>query len=91
MDKEEYWQAMKGWHNQLMKDDDYIDMMKRNKGYKPSLFENVDPKKFHKMVSYTKSIIRLIACGFGIFLYFDIAFAILALAEILGIVEEWKE
>jgi hypothetical protein len=50
-----------------------------------------NPKKFHKVVSYIKSIIRLVACGFGIFLRFDIAFFILGVAELLGIIEEIKE
>jgi hypothetical protein len=86
------------WGKKIMRDEDYINTMRRNYIADHATgngilqwFRNIEPKTFHKVISVTKSLVRLVACGFGVFLYFDIAFGILALAEILGIIEECKE
>jgi hypothetical protein len=46
-----------------------------------------DAKK-HLELSITKSLIRILACGAGIFGMYDVAFIGLLLAEIVGIKEE---
>jgi hypothetical protein len=46
-----------------------------------------DPKK-HLELSIAKSLIRILACGAGIFGMYDVAFIGLLLAEIVGIKEE---
>ena len=78
-----------------MRDEDYINTMRRNYCQSSNLFSYgiLDGlfKNFHKTISWTKSVIRLIGCVFGIFLRIDIAFALFGLAEILGIIEEVKE
>jgi hypothetical protein len=46
-----------------------------------------DPKK-HLELLIAKSLIRILACGAGIFGMYDVAFIGLLLAEIVGIKEE---
>jgi hypothetical protein len=46
-----------------------------------------DVKK-HLQLSIAKSLIRILACGAGIFGMYDVAFIGLLLAEIVGIKEE---
>lgn len=44
----------------------------------------------HKLVSFLKSGIRLIACGVGVF-YIAAGFILLGVAELVGILEEHYE
>lgn len=81
-----------------MRDEEYIEMMMKNKGYgtmkmgqKVFYWDKIDPKKFHKIISFLKSGIRIAGCVFGVFLRFDVGFFLFGVAEILGIIEEIKE
>jgi|TARA_R110000744_G_scaffold303334_1_gene412067 hypothetical protein len=44
--------------------------------------------KLHQRISFIKSAIRLGACAFGFFGFFELGFILLFLAEIVGIGEE---
>jgi len=44
--------------------------------------------KKHLQLSFAKSLIRILACGAGMFGLYDVAFIGLILAEIVGIKEE---
>ncbi len=85
------------WNKQLMRDEDYIKMMCSNKGIAPDHgilqgLKDMDSKKFHKIISYIKSGIRIVGCVAGIFhARYDIGFAFLLAAEVFGVIEEFKE
>ena len=79
-----------------MRDEDYIEMMCKNKGYTnhyPFFTGWIeDKKKFHKVISFIKSGIRIVGCVAGIFYArYDIGFAFLLAAEVFGVIEEFKE
>ena len=46
-----------------------------------------DPKK-HQIISFVKSIVRIIACVAGVTGYLQAAFIGLAFAEVIGVYEE---
>ena len=45
-------------------------------------------QKMHKVVSFVKSGLRLVACIFGMTQMYVVAFALLFMAEVVGIYEE---
>lgn len=84
------------WNKKLMRDEDYIKMMCMNKGIAPDHgmlqgLKDMDSKKFHKIISFIKSGIRIIACLAGAMGKLETGFALLLVAEIFGIIEEFKE
>ncbi len=50
--------------------------------------EHMPNQKMHRNISFVKSGMRLIACGLGMLGYVSGAFALLFMAEIVGIYEE---
>jgi len=61
---------------------DYLkDNLQKNKQELPDAY-------LHQRISFIKSGIRLAACGFGFFGFFEIGFIGLFLAELVGIKEE---
>jgi len=61
---------------------DYLkDNLQNNKQELPDAY-------LHQRISFIKSGIRLAACGFGFFGFFEIGFIGLFLAELVGIKEE---
>ena len=50
--------------------------------------QKVPDPKLHQTISFIKSAIRLGACAFGFFGFYEIGFISLFLAEIVGIGEE---
>lgn len=45
-------------------------------------------QKWHKIISFIKSGIRIVACGIGVLGFFETGFILLGIAEIVGILEE---
>jgi hypothetical protein len=85
-----------GYEN--MTDEEYLKMKLEEGGNdiiigrKEFPWENMNTKKFHKTVSYVKSAIRIAGCaGAILFNRVDIGFALLLVAEVFGVIEEWKE
>jgi hypothetical protein len=54
---------------------------------RPSSAQLPDPKK-HKYISFVKSTIRIVACVFLAYYEIQIAAVLLAVAELVGVVEE---
>ena len=50
--------------------------------------QNLPDARLHQLISFIKSGIRIIACGFGLYGLYDFGFMGLLLAEIVGIWEE---
>lgn len=61
--------------------------LKNNHMSKQQLQNYPDPKK-HKTVSFIKSGIRIVSCFFGSIGYLEYGFFGLAVAEVVGIIEE---
>ena len=51
-------------------------------------FAHMPDQRMHKIVSFIKSGLRLIACIFGMTEMFVVGFALLFMAEVVGIYEE---
>jgi len=50
--------------------------------------EHMPDQRMHKIVSFVKSGLRLVACIFGMTQMYVVAFALLFMAEVVGIYEE---
>ena len=60
----------------------------RGKEFDVSDLDHMPNQRMHKIVSFIKSGLRLIACIFGMTEMFVVGFALLFMAEVVGIYEE---
>lgn len=60
----------------------------RSKEFDVSDLDHMPNQRMHKIVSFIKSGLRLIACIFGMTEMFVVGFALLFMAEVVGIYEE---
>lgn len=60
----------------------------RGKEFDVSDLDHMPNQRMHKIVSFIKSGLRLVACIFGMTEMFVVGFALLFMAEVVGIYEE---
>ena len=60
----------------------------RGKKFDANDLEHMPDQRMHKIVSFIKSGLRLVACIFGMTEMFVVGFALLFMAEVVGIYEE---
>jgi hypothetical protein len=75
-------------HNDLFNIEDRNNLTTSKKSKRKSLkIQHPDPKK-HKIISFIKSGIRILACAVGFAGNLEVGFLLLGLAEIVGVYEE---
>jgi predicted peroxiredoxin len=75
-------------NNDLFNTEDRNNLTTSKKSKKKSLeSKHPDPKK-HKIISFIKSGVRILACAIGFAGNLEIGFLLLGLAEIVGVYEE---